>query len=175
MLAGWLAGYSREVSPTFPPLESRKPHHEFEVVSRPPPPCCSNFAPQPKTPKKIKIKIAKATTSSSSYWKKFKTLILLTNNSNNFPTHNTQSLSLHLLLLLLFLLLYIHHPNKPKKKKKKKTEIVIEFFVGTQNATSFWHINISQKRTTLGKAYGIKVGCYCKHLQEHIKKAKNIF
>jgi hypothetical protein len=66
----------------------------------------------------------------------------------------------------------------PKKRKKTlkfwNLPNIEVFFVGIQNATSFWHINISQKRITLGKAYGIKVGCYCKHLWEHIENSKKI-
>jgi hypothetical protein len=66
-------------------------------------------------------------------------------------------------------------PRKEKKKLKFWNLPNIEvFFVGIQNATSFWYINISQKRTTLGKAYGIKVGCYCKHLWEHIENSKKL-
>jgi len=68
-----------------------------------------------------------------------------------------------------------HHTQKKKKKLKFCNQIPnIEAFVGTQNATSFWHINISQKRTTLGKAYGIKVGCYLqKPLGTQQKKINN--
>jgi hypothetical protein len=64
-----------------------------------------------------------------------------------------------------------------KKRKKKKNLLRLPEIKGSNlkyGVPPVWPTFVGERRTTFGKAYGIKVRCHGEHVGEHIENLGNI-